>query len=173
MVGNGYLTLKDMIDGSGCTPRTIRYYERQGLLQAERSRGGHRLFEPSQLMRLAFVLCLREAGWSLDEITTFLSIRDGDGVDRDKAGRLSALVNQQIGRLERKLELLGNLRDDLHAMRELLPVCQVCAEARRQVSCEACQRLPSPGRLPRSFRLSWLSGDLVDDDLPCEDVDGA
>ena len=39
----GLLTLKDMTAGSGCTPRTVRYYEREGLLQAARSSGDYTL----------------------------------------------------------------------------------------------------------------------------------
>ena len=69
----GLLTLKDMTAGSGCTPRTVRYYEREGLLQAARSSGGHRLFPPGELDRLNFILALREAGVSDQEVIEALA----------------------------------------------------------------------------------------------------
>lgn len=169
-----YLTLKDMIEGSGCTPRTVRYYERQGLLTAERSAGGHRLFDPGQLDRLEFIISLREAGWSLEEITTFLSVRENGTASRESATRLTSLISDQIKRLERKLEVLARLREDLVATRDLLPTCVACTEIEGPVSCGDCSRLPASGELPRAFRLTWRGGEpAFDERLAGEGPDDA
>jgi len=166
-VADRYLTLKDMTSGGGCTPRTVRYYERQGLLRADRSAGGHRLFAVSELERLNFVIALREAGWALEEIVELLGARDAAANDQSAVGRLDALLQLHIDALEKKLAVLGRLREDLRATHSALRVCQVCTTEHEAVSCETCVKLPELVELPRGFRVTWrgseLSGPLFDD----------
>lgn len=154
------LTLKDMTRGSGCTPRTVRYYERQGLLRALRSAGGHRLFPESELERLSFIISLREAGWSLEEVTEFLAVRDGDHADAVSLAALETTISGQLERLDRKIELLQQLRTDLKSTAQLLAVCRACTSVKEHVECRTCERLPSLERLPRSFRLIWRAREL-------------
>ena len=152
----GLLTLKDMTAGSGCTPRTVRYYEREGLLQAARSSGGHRLFPPGELDRLNFIQALREAGWSLEEITALLAVRDQTRPDHHACRQLAGMVSGHIAQLEQKISLLNRLRDDLMATREALAVCSECTVTPgKTVACQACTRLPELAALPQGFRNSW------------------
>lgn len=156
----GLLTLKDMTAGSGCTPRTVRYYEREGLLQAARSSGGHRLFPPGELDRLNFILALREAEWSLEEITALLAVREQTRPDHHACRRLEGMVSGHIAQLEHKIGLLTRLRDDLQATRTALAVCDECTEVPgKPVACEACTRLPALAALPQGFRNSWRGGE--------------
>ena len=143
---------------SGCTARTVRYYEEHGLIAAGRSSGGHRLFEESQLERLELIIALREAGWSIDEVSSFFARRDDPSGDHEACARLSSIVQLQLGRLERKLSLLQGLRDDLSAMRDLLPSCLDCTKTPSTVTCDACDRIPPSAKLSRSFRLGWREG---------------
>ncbi len=180
------LTLKGMTEGSGCTARTVRYYEREGLLRASRSSGGHRLFAPVELERLRLVIQLREAGWGLDEVTEFLAVRDRPNTDVEAWTRFDHLIALHISRLERKIAILAQLRADLGGTAALLPVCRECvqpadaagpgAEVTRR-NCQQCERLPAIGSLPASFRLAWRGRDLDDAsfDEPAADVlgDGA
>lgn len=155
-----YLTLKDMTRGGGCTPRTVRYYERQGLLRAARSAGGHRLFAASELERLNFVVALREAGWALEEIVELLGARDAAPSDRTAVDRLESILHQQIERLEKKLAVLGRLREDLRGTHQALRVCHDCTVEHDEVSCETCHRQPALEDLPRGFRLTWRAREL-------------
>jgi DNA-binding transcriptional MerR regulator len=159
-VSERYLTLKDMTRGGGCTPRTVRYYERQGLLRAARSAGGHRLFAAAELERLNFVVALREAGWALEEIVELLGARDTAPSDRAAAEQLGALLEAHIGRLEKKLLVLGRLREDLRGTHQALQVCNDCTKVHDEVSCEVCDRLPELSSLPRGFRLTWRAREL-------------
>jgi len=156
-----YLTLKDMTRGAGCTPRTVRYYERQGLLRAARSAGGHRLFASAELERLNFVVALREAGWALEEIVDLLGARDTAPSDRVAAERLDSMLEQQIERLEKKLSVLGRLREDLRSTHLALRVCHDCTVEHDEVACETCDRLPRLVSLPRGFRLTWRARELT------------
>jgi DNA-binding transcriptional MerR regulator len=169
------LTLKDMIDGSGCTARTVRYYEREGLLRATRTSGGHRLFAPVELERLRFIIQLREAGWALDEVTEFLAVREPPKSDLDAWTQFDRLLALQIDRLERKIEILGQLRADLGQTAALLPVCRECVhqhDAARRPDCGECERMPPLATLPASFRLSWRARELDAAAFDEPDADG-
>lgn len=157
-----HLTLKDMIEGSGCTARTVRYYEREGLLRAERTSGGHRLFATGELERLRFIICLREAGWTLEEVTEFLAVRESADADTQACARLEAMLEHHVARLERKIAVLIKLREDLGQTRTLLPVCQQCTTTSATVECSQCGRVPELARLPHAFRLVWRARELAD-----------
>lgn len=151
-----FLTLKDMTGGSGCTPRTVRYYEREGLLQAARTSGGHRLFAPGELDRLNFILSLREAGCSLEEITGLLGTRSAAPTDREAQEQIDATLEAQIRQLERKIDVLTRLQTDLKESRQSLAVCGTCTrEAAKVPNCDACPQLPPLSQLPHGFRLTW------------------
>lgn len=150
------LSLKDMLAGSGCTPRTVRFYEREGLLRATRTRGGHRAFSPTELDRLNFIVALREAGWSLEEIAELLAVRGAAASDRDACLQLERTLGARLGELERKLDVLTRLRSDLEGTRQALAVCRDCTQvAPDRACCLGCTRLPEPTELPRGFRLTW------------------
>ena len=165
-----HLTLKDMIRGSGCTPRTVRYYERQGLLRAQRSPGGHRLFPKCELERLNFIISLREAGWALEEVTTLLAARDAANSDRSACAELEVQLVDHVQRLERKIAVLQQLRDDLSDTAQLLPVCHDCTEVRPTVECARCERVPALESLPRAFRLIWRAAELDARVAPFDEV---
>ncbi len=58
---------------SGFAPSAVRYYEREGLIRAERNAGGHRRFEPDVLRRLAFIRAATHVGLTLDEVRQALA----------------------------------------------------------------------------------------------------
>lgn len=150
------LSLKDMLAGSGCTPRTVRFYEREGLLRATRTRGGHRAFSPDELDRLNFIVALREAGWSLEEIAHLLAARRSATSDHHACRELDDTLGTRLGELERKLEVLTRLRRDLEDTRKALTVCRECTEGSPDPArCSGCTRLPGLPELPRGFRLTW------------------
>lgn len=154
-----YLTLTDMTSASGCTARTVRYYEREGLIRALRSGGGHRLFAREELDRLNYIVALREAGWSLEEIAEFLDLRGKARTGRDAHNTIEASIPGRLGGIEEKIRVLSRLRDDLMATREAFAACRDCThEAPTSEDCRSCGRIPEHGSLPQGFRLTWHSG---------------
>ncbi|MEI9829859.1 Zn(2+)-responsive transcriptional regulator [Enterobacter sp. E12] len=58
------------------TPDTIRYYEKQQMIDHEvRTEGGFRLYSDNDLQRLRFIRYARQLGFTLDSIRELLSIR--------------------------------------------------------------------------------------------------
>lgn len=69
---DGSLSVGEVAQRSGFAPSAVRYYEREGLIGAERSSGGQRRFDRSVLRRLAFISAARHVGLSLDEVRAAL-----------------------------------------------------------------------------------------------------
>ena len=80
------LRIQEVAAETGLTARSIRYYEEIGLLRpAARSQGAYRLYDPSDLERLAFIRELRDdAGFSLGEIGLLLEDEDARIRDRER-----------------------------------------------------------------------------------------
>lgn len=56
------LRIGELAARTGVTPRLLRYYESVGLLRAERTAGGRRLFEESAVERVRHIRMLLDAG---------------------------------------------------------------------------------------------------------------
>ena len=70
---------------AGVTERTLRYYDRIGLLRPSgMTEGGYRLYDEDALRRLQQILFFRELGFPLAQIR---EIMDSPGYDRDEALR--------------------------------------------------------------------------------------
>ncbi|MET9795441.1 MerR family transcriptional regulator [Nocardiopsis alba] len=56
------LRVGDLAELTGVNTRLLRYYENQGLIRAERSAGGHRLFDPAVVEQVRSIRRLLAAG---------------------------------------------------------------------------------------------------------------
>jgi len=73
-------TVKELADLAGVTPRTLRWYDREGLLKPLRvTEAGYRIYGPSQVDRLQLILFYRALGLELSAIR---SILDDPAFDR-------------------------------------------------------------------------------------------
>lgn len=61
-------SMEELVDASGISDRTIRYYIEQGLLQNARGRGRSSYYTTEHLERLTRISDLRDRGLSLAEI---------------------------------------------------------------------------------------------------------
>lgn len=93
-------TVKGLSELAGVTPRTLRWYDKLGLLRPGRTTGaGYRLYSEAEVDRLQQILFYRELGLSLEEIGKLL-----DGPDFDRQGALQShllALRQRRERLDR------------------------------------------------------------------------
>ncbi|CAM3573534.1 HTH-type transcriptional regulator ZntR [Vibrio aerogenes CECT 7868] len=107
-------TLKrgELAKRTGVTSETIRYYEKQGLLQAERDKNGYRLFDAHSVERLRFIQRAQNIGFSLKEIAELLTLeiaRDQHTCEEVKAitEAKQSEIRQKIQELQRMYEALA------------------------------------------------------------------
>jgi MerR family redox-sensitive transcriptional activator SoxR len=96
---------------SGFAPSALRYYEREGLIRADRSDGGQRRYQTLVLRRLAFIRAARHVGLTLDEVREVLgALPESRTPTRADWSRISHLWRR---RLDEQIEALVALRDGL------------------------------------------------------------
>jgi MerR family transcriptional regulator, redox-sensitive transcriptional activator SoxR len=72
------LTIGEVAERSGLAGSAIRFYERKGLVQAQRTDGGQRRFRRDVLRRIAFIRIAQRVGLTLEEITAALAVLPAD-----------------------------------------------------------------------------------------------
>jgi MerR family redox-sensitive transcriptional activator SoxR len=106
-----HLTIGELSARSGVAPSALRYYEDEGLIQAERTTGNQRRFQRVTLRRVAFIRSAQRVGLTLDEIAEALAtLPAGRTPTKADWSRLSKgwrpRIDAQIERLERLREKL-------------------------------------------------------------------
>ncbi|MEV1145788.1 redox-sensitive transcriptional activator SoxR [Micromonospora sp. NPDC049799] len=105
------LTIGQLAQRSGVAPSALRYYERLGLIRAERTGGNQRRYARIELRRVAFIRISQQVGVSLEEIRAALeSLPASRTPTAEDWARLS---RDWRDRLDERIRLLGKLRDDL------------------------------------------------------------
>jgi MerR family transcriptional regulator, redox-sensitive transcriptional activator SoxR len=108
---SGSLTIGEVAERTGVATSALRFYEREGLMQAERTAGGQRRYHRDVLRRVAFIRVAQRVGLTLDEIRDALaSLPEGRTPTRADWERLS---RQWRPRLDAQIALLQRLRDEL------------------------------------------------------------
>ncbi len=105
------LTVSDVAGRSGFAPSALRFYEREGLIQATRTSGNQRRYERGVLRRLAFIRAARNVGLTLEEVTAALAtLPDARTPTKADWTRLSRTWRS---RLDAQIAALEKLRDGL------------------------------------------------------------
>ncbi|HEX6537840.1 MAG TPA: redox-sensitive transcriptional activator SoxR [Candidatus Dormibacteraeota bacterium] len=105
------LTITQIAERSGFAASALRFYERAGLIHAERSPGGRRRYARTVLRRLAFIRAARHVGLTLDEIRAQLGgLPENRTPTREDWAAISA---QWRERLDSEIDALTALRDGL------------------------------------------------------------
>jgi MerR family transcriptional regulator, redox-sensitive transcriptional activator SoxR len=105
------LTIGEVAHRAGIAASALRYYEREGLIEAVRSEGGQRRYRREVLRRVAFIRAAQHLGLSLGEVKGALaSLPDSRTPTAADWGRLSASWRP---RLDAKIAELERLRDRL------------------------------------------------------------
>ena len=75
-----YFTLQEVVQRSGLSEHTLRYYERIGLLdRVKRDRSsGHRRYSAVDVQNIETLACLRTTGMSIEDMRTYFALlKDG------------------------------------------------------------------------------------------------
>lgn len=127
------LTIGKLAKEAGVPISTVRYYEGRGLLQPDqRTMSSYRLFGAGALQRLRFIRAAQEAGFTLEDISQLLALREGEA---DPCGEVQAVIEARLSVLDDELKRLRRVRK---VLRESLDWCR---KPRAKGCCEAIARL--------------------------------
>ena len=104
--------VKDTAARVGLPARTLRYYDRIGLVCPPRSAAGHRVYGPEDEDRLRFVRRAKALGFSLEEIGELLALAER-GHSSKAAVEAERLLDAKIAAIDAQVAELGALRERL------------------------------------------------------------
>ena len=115
MKNQQYVQIGELAKQLGITTRTIRYYEEIGLMgSTERLGGGTRTYAHEDVLRLKFILKLKQLGISLKEIHQLGEIFDINAQNFDTiTPRLIEILDHHIAKVDEKMASLSSLRRDI------------------------------------------------------------
>lgn len=108
------LTIGQVADRADVGVETVRFYEREGLVEEPPRRpSGYRQYPPEAVARIRFIRRAKELGFSLKEIRELLALRldpqSTCGDVRDRAEEKLAGIRDKIAALERMSAALERL----------------------------------------------------------------
>jgi DNA-binding transcriptional MerR regulator len=113
---------------TGASARSLRYYERQGLLQARRQPNGYREYDDTELTLVREIRSLLDSGFDLEEIRPFVEcLRSGILARQACPGavqvyqRKLAQLDGYVGRLQLLRDRVANELRQLTAVQGRLP----------------------------------------------------
>ena len=117
------------------TPDTIRYYEKQQMMEHEvRTEGGFRLYTESDLQRLKFIRYARQLGFTLESIRELLSIRVDP--EHHTCQESKGIVQERLQEVEARIAELQTMQRSLQRLND---AC--CGKAHSSVYCSILEAL--------------------------------
>jgi DNA-binding transcriptional MerR regulator len=113
------MSVSALARAASCSPHTIRFYEREGLLPPPpRTSAGYRRYGQDAVDRLRFIDGAQRLGLRLREIRELLTIRDEGSCP---CGEAAVLIRDRMAELDQKIAELAELRTTLAAMESSIP----------------------------------------------------
>ena len=110
--------IADLAREFGISTRAIRFYETKGLLTPERV-GSTRVFRRRDRARLILILRGKRLGFSLRDISDYLSLYEADRTQRTQVKLLVDMVDQRMDLLEQQLAELQTTIAELREIKKL------------------------------------------------------
>lgn len=112
------LTVGAVAKRVGIRPSAVRFYERQGLLAADRLANGYRAYGQEAVGALRFINCAKALGFSLDEIREILEVRRSG---KAPCGCVAEMIERNLAVIDQRIAELSALRRQLRALNKSQP----------------------------------------------------
>jgi len=156
--------ISQLAERSGVPATTLRFYETAGLLSAQRTASGYRIYDDAAVDRLAFISAAKLLGLPLEQIRDLLGVWE-QGVCAHVRARLLPLVVGGIGDADHRMAELSAFSARLARVHE-----DLLGPAPEGACGPGCGCVPAPTG-PVLVELS-SQADLGSSCLPREDVGG-
>ena len=128
-----FVKIGELSKQAGCTPETVRFYERRGLLNSpKRTASGYRNYDRSHVDELVFARHCRSLGLPLEEVGKLVALKRHPENVCDSANRL---LEQRLAEIQAQMASLRTL------MRLLKGLRGECGESRRAKDCGILRKL--------------------------------
>lgn len=132
------LTIGKVARGAGLAIDTVRYYEREGLLEKPaRTTSGYRHYTTNVVARLRFIRQAKELGFTLHEIKELLSLKVAPG---KSCADVKARTEAKIADVEQRIAQLNRIK------RALAKLAIACSGRGPTTECPILEALETPDR---------------------------
>jgi MerR family transcriptional regulator, copper efflux regulator len=124
---------------TGCTPRTIRHYEAEGLLAPiSITPGGRKLYGEEALSVINAAQVLKRVGYSLRDIRSILALTKSENTkDRRLTRKLRKTLSSSISQIQGEIEILASAQRKIAGLLEKTEKCEGC----NAPDCAPCGKL--------------------------------
>jgi MerR family transcriptional regulator, copper efflux regulator len=113
---NDRMRIGDLTERAGVTPRTVRYYERIGLLPpGDREGHGQHYYTEETVARLRKIGQLKNLGLSLDEIRDIIDLYFTDPSGIQAKQKILVVLRQHLAEVDQKIGGFQQFRAELQA----------------------------------------------------------
>ncbi len=110
------MLIGELADAAGIPTRTVRFYERTGLLpEPDRADNGYRIYDDATLQRLRFIRSAQTAGLTLAEIRGIIDIRDTGEAPCSHVGQL---LSAKLADVQQRRAQLAEMEQELVSLLE-------------------------------------------------------
>ena len=136
------------------TPRTLRFYEEQGMLTPFRSERGTRLYSQDDIARLRVIQHLVRLDVPLCTVRELASARPDSHTGDEASHKVFELLNELRLDVERKKRECEDAQEQISAALQLVEQCFGCRKKPAFNDCKGCPVAEQTGR-SRLFHLIW------------------
>ncbi|MCI0457335.1 MAG: heavy metal-responsive transcriptional regulator [Gemmataceae bacterium] len=137
-------TIGELARISGVPTSTVRYYERIGLVHPDgRSEGNYRLYGEEAVERLRFIRAAQATGFTLEDVTALLNLRDGATAC---CKEVQVLIEQRLADVKQRMQDLRHVQGVLKSSLEK------CRRTEQSGHCEVLDRLKAASSAKPSRR---------------------
>lgn len=113
------MKIKDFANKYQVRTDTIRYYEKENLLNPIRRENGYREYDEACEKQLQIIIVLKQLGFTIKEIQQLLVLRT-DSVSTECNDAAAMLMNQKIMKLEEKVQFYQHALKVVQTVKELV-----------------------------------------------------
>ncbi|GAA0360157.1 MerR family DNA-binding transcriptional regulator [Bowmanella denitrificans] len=117
MTTNPTFSIGELAKEFDITPRSIRFYEEQGLLEPDRN-GQVRIYQNKDRVRLKLILRGKRLGFSLAETKTLFNLYDSDQNSKAQNQVILEMITDKRAVLNQQLEDIRMLMNELDDLEE-------------------------------------------------------
>jgi DNA-binding transcriptional MerR regulator len=108
------MLIGELAELAGTSTRTLRYYEANGLLRAERAANGYRRYDETELRVVREIRSLLAVGFALDDIRPFVACLRAGHASGDVCPDSVAVLRRKLAEVDACLDELTAVRRQLH-----------------------------------------------------------
>jgi DNA-binding transcriptional MerR regulator len=112
------MLIGELAEHTGTSARALRYYEANGLLQAQRSANGYRVYAESEARVVAQIRGLLAIGFDLQDIRPFVACLRAGNSTGDVCPDSVAVLRRKLAEVEAYIDRLTVIRRQLRTQLE-------------------------------------------------------